>query len=100
MPFDSITQAMFMGDDAPPPRREGAPVLRFRYRNHRGQVGERAVLIAPLMPSMWFGSTEFHPEPQWLLHAYDLDKTAYRDYAVRDILEWLPEPPSPPSGST
>lgn len=54
----------------------------FMYRNHRGEVAERHVI--PISPH--WGSTEWHPEPQWLLQAYDLDKAAIRDFAMDDIL--------------
>lgn len=60
--------------------------FRFTYRNHRNEVAERRVL--PIR--IWFGSTEWHPEPQWFLNACDLDKTTgminlYRDFAMKDI---------------
>ena len=29
-----------------------------------------------------FGSTQWHPEPQWLLQAWDVDKDAERDFAL------------------
>lgn len=38
-----------------------------RYRNWRGE--ERVRLITPV--ALRFGSTEWHPEPQWLVDAYD-----------------------------
>ena len=56
--------------------------LRFIYRNWRGDVAERAV--RPLR--IWFGSTEWHPKPQWLLRAIDLDKGAERDFAIGEIV--------------
>lgn len=60
----------------------------IRYRNHRGEVAFRH--IVPLL--IRFAATEWHPEPQWLLIANDLDKGgARRDFAVRDILEWITE---------
>lgn len=59
--------------------------LRFLYRNHRGEVSERVVQPSRLA----YGSTEWHPEPQWLLEAYDLGKSAMRTFALRDVLEVL-----------
>ena len=56
--------------------------LRFVYRNHRGDVTERAV--RPLR--IWFGKTEWHPTPQWLLRAIDLDKGAESDFAIGEIV--------------
>lgn len=53
----------------------------FTYRNWRGEIGERRAI--PI--GVWFSSTEWHPEPQWLLRAYDCDKRETRDFAMRDI---------------
>ena len=61
-----------------------SPVLRFRYRNHRGEESDRSVMPRRL----WHGSTEWHREPQWLLDAYCLTKNAQRTFAVKDVLEW------------
>lgn len=60
-------------------------VLKIRYKNYRGEVAERKILPKQI----YFGSTEWHPEEQWLLEAYDLDKEANRTFALKDIQEWL-----------
>jgi hypothetical protein len=60
----------------------GAPApLEFGYTNWRGEFGQRRV--QPLR--LYFGSTEWHPEPQWLLEAMDSDKGEVRSFAFRDI---------------
>ncbi|MCH4542965.1 hypothetical protein [Ochrobactrum sp. A-1] len=58
----------------------GNPIT-LTYTNYRGETSERA--ITPIRP--WFGSTEWHPDPQWLLRAYDHDKGAERDFALKDF---------------
>lgn len=58
----------------------GNPIT-LTYTNYRGETSERT--ITPIRP--WFGSTEWHPEPQWLLLAYDHDKSAERDFALKDF---------------
>jgi hypothetical protein len=35
--------------------------------------------------NIWFGSTEWHPEPQWFLGAFDLDNGKWRDFAMKDM---------------
>lgn len=55
---------------------------RVTYRNWRGEVAER--VITPIR--VWFGSTEWHPEPQWFLRAMDEEKGAERDFALRDFM--------------
>lgn len=57
---------------------------RILYRNHRGETAWRT--ITPLR--VWFGATEWHPEPQYLLKAVDTEKGAERDFALRDVLRW------------
>jgi len=54
----------------------------IHYRNHRGELATRRILPQ----RMWFGSTKWHPEPQWLLDAHDLDKGVLRSFALRDML--------------
>ncbi len=56
------------------------------YRNHRGEVANRS--ITP--HDIWFGRTEWHPDDQWILEAFDHDKQAERSFAMRDILSWKP----------
>jgi hypothetical protein len=55
--------------------------FRFVYRNHRGEIAERRVIP----DAVRFGTTEWHPTPQWLLRAYDLDKQALREFAMSEI---------------
>jgi hypothetical protein len=56
--------------------------LRFSYTNHRG---DRAVCQA-IPIDLFFGSTEHHGEPQWIVRAHDLDESAIRDFALRDMI--------------
>lgn len=56
--------------------------FRMTYRNHRGETAERRVEAWRI----FFGSTDYHPEPQWILTAWDYDKEVRRDFAMRDIL--------------
>lgn len=58
-----------------------SPTVVIGYTNWRGEYGERE--IVPMRP--WFGSTDWHPEAQWLLKAWDVEKDAERDFAIKDI---------------
>lgn len=62
------------------------PELQFRYINHRGENALRRVL--PIR--VWHGSTDWYPQPQWLLRAFDLDRGGERDFAFASI-----NPPKP-----
>ena len=55
--------------------------VSLTYTNYRREVSVRT--ITPRR--VWFGSTEWHPEPQWLLTAFDHDKGAERDFALKDF---------------
>lgn len=59
---------------------EGA-TISFDYVNWKGRAGKRRATIKRLV----YGSNEWHPEPQFLLEAYDEDKCDDRTFAVRDI---------------
>ncbi|OCC05084.1 hypothetical protein BA190_09215 [Labrys sp. WJW] len=61
-------------------KRDPARAITFTYMNWRGEVGERNAV--PI--SIHYGATEWHPEPQWLMRAFDLDKQAERDFALKD----------------
>jgi predicted DNA-binding transcriptional regulator YafY len=54
------------------------------YTNWRGERAER--LIHP--DFIWFGESPFHPEPQWVLEAWDYEKQANRWFALKDIHSW------------
>lgn len=56
----------------------------FKYKNYKGEICIRKV--RPI--EIWFGSTIYHPENQWLLKAFDVDKNDYRNFAIKDIQEW------------
>jgi len=77
---------------------DDAPAFVFTYRNHRGVSGVRRVI--PIEPR--FGTTEWHPEPQWLLRAFDLDKQSEREFAMSEIAPVPPthwrHQPAPPKG--
>lgn len=54
---------------------------RIIYTNYRGETAERT--ITP--KRVWYGISDWHPEPQWFLTAFDHDKNADRDFALRDF---------------
>ena len=54
--------------------------IKIIYKNWRGEEGIRHIL--PIR--IFYDSTEWHPEKQWLIEVYDLDKKANRDYALYD----------------
>ena len=56
------------------------------YTNWRGERGERRVL--PL--SIQWESSEWHPDPQWIVHAVDVEKGRTRGFAMKDIHAWKP----------
>jgi predicted DNA-binding transcriptional regulator YafY len=56
----------------------------IRYTNYRGETSDRKIVPK----SIRFASTEWHPEPQWLLDAFDLEKQADRSFAMKDIHQW------------
>lgn len=66
---------------------ETESVVIIRYTNYRGETADRRVIPIRIR----FGSTKWHPEPQWLLEAFDLDRGADRSFAMRDVLHWRSE---------
>ena len=54
--------------------------ITLTYTNWRGETAQRT--ITP--KRIWWGATDWHPEPQWLLTAFDAEKQADRDFALKD----------------
>lgn len=63
--------------------RDSSPIAAtLTYLNWRGEVSDRVIIPR----RVWFGSTEWHPEPQWFLTAWDAEKNAERDFALSDFI--------------
>lgn len=58
--------------------------VRIRYTNHRGETAVRTIIPARLE----FAANVWHQTPQWLLHAWDVEKDAARTFALKDVLAW------------
>lgn len=58
-------------------------LVSFTYTNYRNETSKRIVLPE----KMWFGSTDYHKQEQWLMSAFDLAKQDYRDFAMSDITD-------------
>ena len=54
------------------------------YTNWRGIRSERKIVPKRIT----FGSTEHHPDPQWLLMAEDVEKGVDRSFAMSCIHSW------------
>lgn len=61
-------------------QQDGKP-MKVSYRNWKGEISERT--ITPIC--VWYGVNKWHPELQWFLTAYDHDKKAERDFALKDF---------------
>ena len=58
--------------------------VKILYTNWKGVTSYRNIVPK----SFEFKSTEWHPEEQWILNAFDVDKQADRAFALKDIKEW------------
>lgn len=58
--------------------------LIFEYKNWKGEISIRNVVPVEIR----FGNTEWHPEEQWLMKAWDFDKGDYREFAMKDIIKF------------
>lgn len=64
-----------------PAKRPDQPAHIVEYTNWRGETARRTII--PIR--MWWGATEWHPEEQWILTAWDVEKDAARDFAWQDM---------------
>lgn len=51
------------------------------YTNHRGETTVRR--FRPY--NLYWGSNQWHPEPQWLMDGMDEDKKEMRTFALKDM---------------
>jgi predicted DNA-binding transcriptional regulator YafY len=54
------------------------------YTNWQGERATRRILPSHI----YWGSNQWHPQPQWLMSAYDLDKHCERTFALSSIHSW------------
>ena len=57
-----------------------ARAVTFEYTNYRGETARR--WATPI--GLRWGVTEWHPTPGWLLHAFDHDRGAEREFRLED----------------
>lgn len=65
---------------------DAAEHVLMDYVNYRGERSTRRVKPS----TIFFGSNEWHHEPQWFLEAWDLDKQAFRHFAIKDVIKFSP----------
>lgn len=70
---------------------DAAKTVVIDYTNHAGKRQIRTI-IPHEEDNLVFGSSEWHPEPQWLLNAFDIGKAADRTFAVSSLHRWGTEP--------
>jgi len=59
--------------------------IKIKYKNWKNEISIRNIYP----DEVWYGSTEYHKTLQFLLTAWDIDKQAFRDFALTDILEFI-----------
>lgn len=60
-------------------------IVKILYTNWKGVTSYRNIIPE----SIEFKATEWHPEEQWILNAFDVEKNAIRGFALKDIKEWI-----------
>jgi predicted DNA-binding transcriptional regulator YafY len=66
-------------------REELKPIpLHIAYMNWKGVIRER--IIVPI--KMWYGKTDWHPVPQYLLEALDVEDGKVKDFAMAGFDHW------------
>lgn len=60
-------------------------IVYILYTNYRGETTTRRIIP----DKIWFGKTDWHPENQWILDAFDVDKNANRSFSLKDIKSWF-----------
>ncbi len=66
--------------------RPGKCGVIITYKNWKGVKSTRTV--TPIESSLRFAPTKWHPEPQWVIDAWDHEKESVRTFAMKDITSW------------
>jgi len=61
--------------------------IKVKYKNWKGEIGIRTIIPQ----TIYYGSTNYHTQNQWLMDVFDVDKDALRTYAMMDIIEFIKE---------
>jgi len=59
--------------------------VKILYTNYRGETKIREIIPEKI----WYGTTEWHPENDWILDAFDLEKKSIRSFSIKDIKAWF-----------
>jgi predicted DNA-binding transcriptional regulator YafY len=57
-------------------------VIEFDYVNRKGEFSHRRAMVQ----RFYYGQTEYHPNQQWLLEAFDMGKSSIRTFTLKDML--------------
>lgn len=61
-------------------------IVEIEYTNYRG-VRKRYKIVPH---EIRFGSNDWHKDDQWLLKAWDFDRSVIREFAMQNIHDWSP----------
>ena len=65
---------------------KGSRQWQVLYKNYKGVISTRTITIHDFSVR----ATPHHPgSPQLIMHVYDHDRRAKRDYAARDVIKWF-----------
>lgn len=64
----------------------GPDSLIIHYKNYAGKMSVRNINPTD-HKGLWYGESKWHSDgPQWFINAYDYEKDAERDFALKDII--------------
>lgn len=71
-------------DEEPKPVLQENPIAVIKYTNWKNQTSKRK--IVPIR--IFWGFTEYHPDQQWMLEAFDVSKQEIRTFSMKNIHKW------------
>lgn len=61
--------------------------IKVKYKNWKGETSIRIIIPEQIH----YGHTAYHPQDQWLLDVWDIEKDAQRTYSMMNIIEFIKE---------
>jgi predicted DNA-binding transcriptional regulator YafY len=63
---------------------EEEKIVTILYTNYQGKTAQRRIIPKEIL----YTSTQWHPQEQWCMLAFDLRSQQERCFALKDVLKW------------
>lgn len=81
---DETTSSSVVSDSSTDPNDPDRTPVEIEYTNWKGERSTRLIYVY----QFYWGVSEYHPTPGYLIHGWDLEKQATRTFSMKGIHSW------------